>query len=177
MPDTITGGRYPARLPMLMAAMFSRPQNPNALSMSSSSKNEEYSGVITVPVALQTPMSRNANANIWAVCAAKKVIIDTVTAANPTRIIFRLPYLSASIPAGMVSMVELRAFIMKMLPRLCPPKPSDVRYSCITALNTPLLMPLVNPPTRKYLALRLRLSGTTLAMNPSRPCGFEETRS
>ena len=134
-------------------------QRLNALSMSSSTKKEEYRGLNTTPVALAIPRQKNENMIKRGLFVPRKMMVATVNEAKPTNKSFLVSIRSAIMPIGIVRMAALSAFIMKMEPMTELLYPMDVKYNCMTTLNIPFPIPLKILPKRNSFAGVEILSG------------------
>jgi hypothetical protein len=85
------GGTYPARLPRDMVMMFRNPRKPNARSMSSWSKKEEYKGFRTTNVALLKPIRKKAIMNIARLLAIRTRTTERTIMKKPEIMIFFFP--------------------------------------------------------------------------------------
>jgi hypothetical protein len=65
--------------------------------------------------------------NIKGFCVPRKIILATVIEQKPTNNRILLLMRSAMMPIGIVRIVEPRAFIMTMVPKVDPLKPSEVK--------------------------------------------------
>ena len=108
---------------------------------------------------METPIAKNPTMNNSILLEVRIKITERITDEVPSNIILFFPKRSARIPMGIVRMVALIAFIMKMEPRAELLYPRDKKYNCIITLNMPFPIPLKMAPTRNSFAGVETLSG------------------